>query len=86
MLLCDYSLSCAASSHNQKKTPTIHSQNYQRFKDVPGAGIEPAWTCIHWCLRPARLPIPPPGLISIEAAKVIIFRYTIHCGQNLFQF
>ncbi len=29
---------------------------------VPGAGIEPAQHCCHWCLRPARLPIPPSGL------------------------
>jgi site-specific DNA recombinase len=28
---------------------------------VPGAGIEPAQHCYHWCLRPARLPIPPSG-------------------------
>ncbi len=28
---------------------------------VPGAGIEPAQHCCHWCLRPARLPIPPSG-------------------------
>ena len=28
---------------------------------VPGAGIEPARTNVHWILSPARLPIPPPG-------------------------
>ena len=28
---------------------------------VPRAGIEPARTCVHWCLRPTRLPIPPSG-------------------------
>ena len=28
---------------------------------VPGAGVEPAQPCGHWCLRPARLPIPPSG-------------------------
>ena len=32
------------------------------FIFVPRAGIEPAWRLIHWCLRPARLPIPPSGL------------------------
>ena len=32
------------------------------FASVPRAGIEPAWRLIHWCLRPARLPIPPSGL------------------------
>ena len=34
---------------------------------VPGAGIEPAQHCCHWCLRPARLPIPPSGLIDWSA-------------------
>ena len=28
---------------------------------VPGAGVEPAQPRGHWCLRPARLPIPPSG-------------------------
>ena len=29
---------------------------------VPRAGVEPARVLPHWCLRPARLPIPPSGL------------------------
>ena len=36
---------------------------------VPRAGIEPARTFVHWCLRPTRLPIPPSGLIG-SAAKI----------------
>ncbi len=28
---------------------------------VPRAGLEPAHHCWHWHLKPARLPIPPPG-------------------------
>ena len=28
---------------------------------VPRPGVEPGWKWIHWCLRPARLPIPPSG-------------------------
>ena len=32
------------------------------FKAVPRAGVEPARVLPHWCLRPARLPIPPSGL------------------------
>ena len=28
---------------------------------VPRAGVEPAQVLPHWCLRPARLPIPPSG-------------------------
>ena len=38
---------------------------------VPRAGIEPAWKWIHWCLRPARLPIPPSG--HCECKSSIIF-------------
>ena len=33
---------------------------------VPEAGIEPARTCVHWCLRPTRLPIPPFGLSACK--------------------
>ena len=45
------------------------------FIFVPRAGIEPAWRLIHWCLRPARLPIPPSGQIPpclFAVAKVLI--------------
>ena len=28
---------------------------------VPRTGVEPVRVLAHWCLRPARLPIPPPG-------------------------
>jgi hypothetical protein len=28
---------------------------------VPRPGVEPGWMLLHWCLRPARLPIPPSG-------------------------
>ena len=37
------------------------SENSEDFNSVPGAGIEPAQVLPHWCLRPARLPIPPSG-------------------------
>ena len=36
---------------------------------VPRAGVEPARHCCHWCLRPARLPIPPPGH-GMECTKI----------------
>ncbi len=36
---------------------------------VPGAGIEPARYCYHWCLRPARLPIPPSGRLIIHRCR-----------------
>ena len=37
---------------------------------VPGAGVEPARHCCHWCLRPTRLPIPPSGLIFRSPASI----------------
>ena len=37
---------------------------------VPRPGVEPGWMLLHWCLRPARLPIPPSGqlffLIAVQ--------------------
>ena len=36
---------------------------------VPRPGIEPEWMLLHWCLRPARLPIPPSG--RKDGAKVV---------------
>ncbi len=32
---------------------------------VPGEGIEPSLSCLNWILNPARLPVPPPGHISL---------------------
>ena len=40
---------------------------------VPRAGIEPARICIHWCLRPARLPIPPSGRFVFGGANITAF-------------
>ncbi len=39
---------------------------------VPEAGLEPARPYEHWHLKPARLPIPPPGLgvIIIDLIKI----------------
>ena len=47
------------------------------FIFVPRAGIEPAWRLIHWCLRPARLPIPPSGqlLSGICFSLIAVQRY-----------
>ena len=33
---------------------------------VPRAGVEPARELPHWCLRPARLPIPPSGHLRMQ--------------------
>ena len=40
---------------------TRKSEDHSPLFLVPGAGVEPAQPCGHWCLRPARLPIPPSG-------------------------
>lgn len=32
---------------------------------VPEAGLEPARANAHWLLRPVRLPIPPPGQMTL---------------------
>ncbi len=42
------------------KTKKAPSKNEEAFKYVPWAGVEPARVLPHWCLRPTRLPIPPP--------------------------
>ena len=39
---------------------------------VPGAGIEPARAKAHWFLRPARLPVPPPGLSGYEDNRLFV--------------
>lgn len=51
-----------------KKTGTS-DENSSKFRLVPRAGVEPARVLPHWCLRPTRLPIPPPGL-AFGIAKV----------------
>src|SRR5690606_7166444 len=37
---------------------------------VPRTGIEPARPCGHWSLKPARLPISPPGQIKISLNRL----------------
>lgn len=49
--------------NKQKMAVDIIYRHFRtKFDIVPGAGVEPARYCYHWCLRPARLPIPPSGL------------------------
>ena len=40
--------------------------------EVPGRGLEPPRGCPHWHLKPARLPIPPPGraLVSLTDPRL----------------
>ena len=44
-----------------KKNLQMLKINYLQIWFVPRAGVEPAQPRGHWCLRPARLPIPPSG-------------------------
>ena len=62
---------------------------------VPRAGVEPARPCGHWCLRPTRLPIPPPGHISKREAnmcnhlifyKFLFYRCTTNASEILAKF
>ncbi len=45
----------------KKSAPPYAKRRWGALR-VPRAGIEPARTFVHWCLRPTRLPIPPSGL------------------------
>ncbi len=55
-----FSLGVSKLCGRQEKAP-IFKRKLELL--VPRAGIEPAQYCYHWCLRPTRLPIPPPGQI-----------------------
>ena len=52
----------AIFQHKKQKTLISYSLTrvYLLFL-VPRPGVEPGWMLLHWCLRPARLPIPPSG-------------------------
>ena len=49
---------------------------------VPRPGVEPGWKWIHWCLRPARLPIPPSGQTFMFAPWNISFYSYPDPGSN----
>ena len=50
---------------------------------VPGAGVEPAQYCYHWCLRPARLPVPPSGRL-IKLVDIFSFQLFIKNSIPIF--
>jgi len=74
------------------------SRNFEKLTKnsgfVPGAGLEPARVLPQWCLRPSRLPIPPPGHFSCGLQKYgilffiqsfqIISCYNTELQSNLF--
>ncbi len=41
-------------------------RNSSFSNSVPRPGVEPGWILLHWCLRPARLPIPPSGHLFFQ--------------------
>ena len=52
--------------------------NYSLYPD-PGSNRD---GLLHWCLRPARLPIPPSGL-NADAKVRIFFLTTKFLGQKI---
>ena len=63
----------ADTLHKTKIPNNCHTTVWD-FSIVPGAGVEPARHCCHWCLRPTRLPIPPSGLISASRRRSFRFQ------------
>ena len=52
--------------HKRKRVKCLIYKHLTLFL-VPRAGVEPARMLLHWCLRPARLPIPPSGLKAVQS-------------------
>ena len=62
---------------------TLAERVLQGFR-VPGAGVEPAQPCGHWCLRPTRLPIPPSGQTNCKGIANCLkkqLQYDINTGN-----
>ena len=53
--------------------------NTQLIFFVPRPGVEPGWMLLHWCLRPARLPIPPSGQLFWATVS-------LNCGAKVSHF
>ena len=53
----------------KKKTERVFQLSPFQYPD-PGSNRD---GLPHWCLRPARLPIPPSGQFLIASAKVVLF-------------
>ena len=58
---CLFKLSKGISRRSGGRKKRFPAENKEESDSVPGAGIEPARTFVHWFLRPTRLPIPPSG-------------------------
>ena len=58
------------NNHLQGYETEKSPEKTEDFDSVPGAGVEPAQPRGHWCLRPARLPIPPSGPLSATPVRL----------------
>ena len=56
----------AVSPMGRRHWGTKKGTHMRPFLKVPRAGIEPARYCYHRILSPARLPIPPSGLMGLQ--------------------
>ncbi len=68
-------LSHSFTDHFENKKTGIIKNLSDYAGSVPRAGLEPACPCEHRCLRPARLPIPPPGqLKSLQSYSFLLLQ------------
>ena len=74
-----------ADTAGKTKIPNSYELAIWDFFMVPGAGVEPARHCCHWCLRPTRLPIPPSGLHVPESAAASVNLSVKTCQVNAFR-
>ncbi len=51
----------SAIASDASAVENIRKKNIHESGLVPRKGLEPPRPCGHWYLKPARLPIPPPG-------------------------
>ena len=61
----------SASERTCKSRLSRPRRSFQRLmlSLVPRKGLEPSRPCGHWHLKPARLPIPPPGQGCVASAR-----------------
>src|SRR4051794_9236665 len=55
-------------------SPDPAAAHAPRQRMVPRKGLEPSRPLSHWHLKPARLPIPPPGPVPVGSGGGLIGR------------
>ena len=68
----------------KKKRAKYLTYKYLALFLVPRPGVEPGWMLLHWCLRPARLPIPPSGHFFKCDAKIALFSESANFSRTFF--